>query len=92
MTSIPMICKKCGNPLGVFDGDVCERCEKGERMSRPPMKALEQIKRYCEKTQCRRCEFGEIDLLSDDDYVGCKLQQTVPCDWEIGERRKNDYL
>ena len=53
-------------------------------MSRPPMKALEQIKRYCEKTQCRRCEFGEKEITSMEDFVGCQLQQTVPCDWEIG--------
>ena len=54
-------------------------------MSRPPMKALEQIKNYCEKTQCRRCAFGEkAEVLSDDlDYVGCKLQQDCPCEWKI---------
>lgn len=56
-------------------------------MSRPPMKALEQIKRYCEKTQCRRCEFGERENTPYDelDFVGCKLQQTPPCDWQTGE-------
>ena len=56
-------------------------------MSRPPMKALEQIKNYCEKTQCRRCVFGEkAEMLSDDlDYVGCKLQQECPCEWKIEE-------
>lgn len=56
-------------------------------MSRPPMKALEQIKRYCEKTQCRRCIFGERDNTPYDDldYVGCKLQQVPPCDWVIEE-------
>lgn len=53
-------------------------------MSRPPKKAVEQIKTYCEKTQCRRCIFGEVEkAFSDDiDYVGCKLQMTNPCDWE----------
>jgi hypothetical protein len=57
-------------------------------MSRPPIKALEQIKKYCEKTQCRRCVFGERDdtLRDDLDFVGCKLQQDVPCNWEIEER------
>ena len=56
-------------------------------MSRPPMKALEQIKRYCEKTQCRRCAFGEVEVFCDDsNFVGCKLQQDVPCDWEIGRK------
>lgn len=56
-------------------------------MSRPPMKALEQIKRYCEKTQCRRCVFGERDNTPYDDldYVGCKLQQLPPCDWKNEE-------
>ena len=56
-------------------------------MSRPPMKALQQIKKYCEKTQCRRCVFGEREeMLSDDlDYVGFKLQQNCPCEWKIEE-------
>ena len=56
-------------------------------MSRPPLKALESIKNYCEKTQCRRCAFGERDHgLSDDiDYVGCKLQMENPCDWKVEE-------
>ncbi len=52
-------------------------------MSRPPLKALEQIKHYCEKTQCRRCVFGEHD--NTHYYVGCKLQQDPPCDWNTGE-------
>jgi len=56
-------------------------------MSIPPLKALEQIKKYCEKTQCRRCYFGEKEYISTmEDFVGCRLQQTVPCDWEIGEK------
>ena len=44
-------------------------------------------KNYCEKTQCRRCVFGEkAEMLSDDlDYVGCKLQQNCPCEWKIEE-------
>jgi hypothetical protein len=56
-------------------------------MSRPPMKALTQIKNYCEKTQCRRCAFGDSDSSSFDDwdYVGCKLQQCVPCNWDTAE-------
>ena len=53
-------------------------------MSRPPLKALEQIKHYCEKTRCRRCEFGKF--FDDSIYVGCQLQQTAPCDWEIEEK------
>ena len=60
-------------------------------MSRPPMKALEQIKRYCEKTQCRRCVFGERDETEyENDYVGCILQQSTPCDWDTEEGVKND--
>ena len=56
-------------------------------MSRPPLKALEQIKSYCDKTQCRKCYFGERDNTPYDDldYVGCKLQCTTPCDWDIEE-------
>ena len=55
-------------------------------MSRPPKKALEQIKSYCEKTQCRRCIFGDIEKLYDSaDFVGCLLQQIVPCDWNVEE-------
>ena len=51
-------------------------------MSKPPMKAIEQIKRYCEKTQCRRCVYG---LRGSNDYVGCKLMDIPPCDWKIEE-------
>ena len=60
-------------------------------MSRPPMKALEQIKNYCEKTQCRRCVFGETDRSynCDIDFVACKLQMTNPCDWVI-EKGENE--
>lgn len=51
-------------------------------MSRPPVKALESIKKYCEKTQCRRCVFGRT---RDDDYhyVECTLLEVAPCDWVI---------
>jgi len=59
-------------------------------MSRPPKKALEQIKNYCEKTQCRRCIFGRKCYGVDDlDFVGCELQMKNPCDWEI-EENTND--
>lgn len=54
-------------------------------MSRPPKKALEQIKNYCEKTQCRRCVFGDTEKIYESDFVGCLLQQTVPCDWNVKE-------
>ena len=54
-------------------------------MNRPPLKALENIKNYCNKTQCRQCYFGDRqDTLYDRlDFVGCKLQQVTPCDWFI---------
>lgn len=52
-------------------------------MSRPPMKAIESIKKYCEKTQCRRCDFGVREDIGYDDYVGCMLQENNPCDWEL---------
>ena len=50
-------------------------------MSRPPMKAVEAIKNYCEKTQCRRCVFREIEKFGDLDYVACQLQMENPCNW-----------
>ena len=51
-------------------------------MSRPPIKALEQIKRYCERTQCRRCAFGYEGTVREN-FVVCTLVETAPCDWEI---------
>ena len=62
-------------------------------MSRPPLKALESIKKYCEKTQCRKCAFGERTTVycnSDTDYVACTLQMNNPCDWETEEGEQND--
>jgi hypothetical protein len=60
-----------------------------KKMSRPPIKAITAIKNYCEKTQCRRCVFG---LEYDDalhNYVGCRLLETTPCDWEIADKEEN---
>lgn len=54
-------------------------------MSRPPRKAIEQIKRYCERTQCLRCIYGEKDRASHIDYVYCKLQESNPCEWDLKE-------
>lgn len=54
-------------------------------MSRPPIKAIESIRRYCEKTQCRKCVYGIREEIGYDDYVGCELQQNNPCDWRIDE-------
>lgn len=56
-------------------------------MSRPPLKALEQIKRYCEKTQCRRCVFGYEGSVREG-YVECTLLDTAPCDWEIKQENE----
>ena len=55
---------------------------------RPPIKAIEQIRNYCERTQCRKCIYGKRETIYSDsvpDYVGCKLQMNNPCDWEIEE-------
>lgn len=58
-------------------------------MSRPPIKAMEAIKNYCEKTQCRRCVFGKtVDY--NDHYVSCLLVETNPCDWKIEKEAEND--
>ena len=57
---------------------------------RPPIKAIEQIRNYCERTQCRKCIYGVRDMLyrdGDTDYVACKLQMSNPCDWEIEEKQ-----
>lgn len=56
-------------------------------MSKPPMKAIQAIKNYCEKTQCRRCAFG-FQYSDDYNYVGCRLQEENPCDWEVTEEDK----
>ena len=52
-------------------------------MSRPPIKAIEQIKNYCEKTQCRKCIYGEAEEIGGVDYVACRLQMSNPCEWEV---------
>lgn len=57
-------------------------------MSRPPIKAITAIKNYCEKTQCRRCVFGVEDKTISNNYVGCRLLETTPCDLEIGEEEE----
>jgi len=50
-------------------------------MSRPPMKAIESIKNYCEKTQCIRCVFSKREERYGYRWK-CKLQENIPCDWE----------
>ena len=60
-------------------------------MSRPPIKAVEAIKNYCEKTQCRRCFFGEVEKIGDLYYVGCQLQMFNPCEWQT-ERKDNETV
>ena len=61
---------------------------------RPPIKAIEQIRNYCERTQCRKCIYGKRETSygsPDIDYVACKLQMNNPCDWEI-EEKQNERL
>lgn len=56
----------------------------GEIMPKPPIKAIESIKNYCEKTQCRRCVYGDENHIDGEiNYVGCMLQENNPCDWEL---------
>lgn len=56
-------------------------------MSKPPIKAMESIKNYCEKTQCRRCVYGVEEA---DFYVSCALQNKPPCDWEVPEKGERE--
>lgn len=56
-------------------------------MSRPPIKAITAIKNYCEKTQCRKCCFG-FEEKALRNYVGCRLMETTPCDWDIAENEE----
>ena len=51
-----------------------------------PIKALKAIKKYCEKTQCRRCPYGE----EYEGNVECRLLETAPCDWEIEEKQNEE--
>lgn len=62
-------------------------------MSRPPIKAVEQIRNYCLKTQCRRCKYADIQPrnIHDIDYVGCKLQLQNPCDWDLPETEMRGF-
>lgn len=46
-------------------------------MSKPPIKAVKAIKSYCEKKQCEKCIFNIKE------HVGCMLETTIPCNWEI---------
>ena len=57
-------------------------------MSRPPKKAIEQIKNYCEKTQCRRCVFGYYN--PSENYVYCRLMEDPPCDWDVEGSEQNE--
>ena len=59
-------------------------------MSRPPIKAMAAIKNYCEKTQCRRCVFGVEYKAIPHQYVGCRLMEIIPCDWDVEDKKAND--
>lgn len=48
-----------------------------------PINALNTIKHFCEKTQCRRCPYGQ----EYDGFVECELIQVAPCEWEIEEKQ-----
>ena len=56
-------------------------------MSKSLMKAVETIKRYCEKTQCARCIFRKHGE-KHGYYWECKLQEIIPCDWEIDKEEE----
>ena len=58
-------------------------------MSRPPIKAITAIKNYCEKTQCRRCVFG-FEVREWNNYVGCRLIEKIPCDWDVAEKEADN--
>jgi len=58
-------------------------------MSKPPIKAITAIKNYCEKTQCRRCVFG-FEVRAMQNYVGCRLLETPPCNWDIPDKEVED--
>ena len=53
-----------------------------------PIRALKTIKHYCEKTQCRRCPYGQ----EYDGYVECELLQVAPCEWEIEEKQNESNI
>lgn len=49
---------------------------------RPPVNSLIKIKRFCEKNQCRQCDYGQV-YDNGEHYVSCTLLDTAPCDWHI---------
>lgn len=60
-------------------------------MSRPPRKAMESIKNYCNKTQCRNCIYGEADAYPERrNYTRCVLVEDIPCDWSFPEGVNNE--
>ena len=58
-------------------------------MKKPPIKALESIKRYCEGTQCRKCVFG-VRHINYTEFVGCSLQESTPIDWVIDKSEEEE--
>ena len=51
-------------------------------MSRPPLKAIKQLQRWCSKTGCRKCPFmfeaiPEAWIFRNQ----CVLRETMPYDW-----------
>ena len=53
------------------------QCEITREYAQPMTMAL-GLKEYCEEQEhCSQCDFGGLD--------GCKLADTVPCQWEVDE-------
>lgn len=58
------------------------------KMKRPPIDAYNEIKMYCENTQCRLCIFGWRG--ADPKSINCSLINNTPCDWVYLEEIEND--
>lgn len=55
---------------------------KGGEKMKPPKEAIKKIKEYCEKTNCAKCNYGQI---YDQNMIACSLVDTIPVYWETGE-------
>ena len=55
-------------------------------MSKPPIKAAESIKKYCEKRkECHKCVFARLD--EQWNVTRCRLHEELPLNWEIADMR-----
>lgn len=51
-------------------------------MSRPPLKAIEQIQRWCENHMCDKCTFGYfVNYGSGYTAYECYLNELAPYQW-----------